>query len=87
MADASQNSRSAELVIASIATVAIAGIVVALRFATRLRILKFLGNEDICIGIAYVSHSHQPCYSSVWRTHQSQVLSIGNTIGMYYRSF
>lgn len=60
MADASQNSRSAELVTASIVTVVLSGLAVVLRYVTRLRILKFLGNEDICIGIAYVSTPYFP---------------------------
>ena len=55
MSDALQNSRSSEVIAAAIATVAASGVVVALRFVTRIRILHFLGVEDWCILFAYVS--------------------------------
>jgi hypothetical protein len=52
------SARGAQVVGCAITTVAIATFIVALRFITRSRLLKFVGREDWCIGIALVCNGH-----------------------------
>lgn len=78
-------SRGAQVVACSVITVFLAAFVVALRFVTRSKILKFVGREDWCIGLALVRafwHGYLGIGADL-----AKLFSIVNSAGMIIRKW